>query len=1515
MTWTVANTPVIKGVGLHWSHLVTPLCSVCNSLGYLSLVYKSAGVFSIRKSKRAPLSAQDKFRLAKIYEKKSVPVSRPLAFGRKTWVDVIGKPPFCMPSGSSFLSGSINNSKPVPLVGSVLEIHLISIENSLVDLTGWIGKLAKRLDSLMLAVFQPSPGCQLLVTPLLQNQEKDTVIRVGLGEAISDKTTIIVDPSVSFHVVRLEKLLEELFKSVLSLSACFNGLALAANRFVGVQVFTSGLDSGYLGAGIVIIMNSSLAKHVCRVFEVLSQLLFIKLLFKNKLSVSILGLYAGASLAVRFSQADEINSLIARAVNESFFVVLGSDFNKDESCRCASFKKCLDLGLVNSLVGSQILKRPTWANSRGVRKTIDFMFVFSNLINALVHHDVLDVSKHFDMDHQTVSVSLSLDGLLDTWLNFLHKQANRDRWKFDFKSVNENKWVNFRCAILNNVTIFAEKFFVSEKFSDLDVIWEIVCKIILSANKVFKKKWFRGFDEVFTKESLRALVIQSMISSGMDFSHVCSAFLSARKSYHASKLAESQCAKETNIRSAINKRMESFEVNKGHTIRSMLKRLFHKVVLDHLVVNDEMILEPDLVKSKIDIIMKVFDLPDGKAASLLGIFNELWKYCDKLVLDMLLVLLNSCLTGESVSSPWKEAWVLIIPKPYEWESVLTNTCPIALIKTAHKILSKILSDRISTACSTFNVLHGDNFLVLKGTTTQSLIFVIGSVIENALEKDWKLWLVLQDMQKAYDSVSWEHLEKSLIRIKMCSKFIQFFGNIHRDRTNQVMTDFGLTDDYYAGLFSFFAAGAFVNDTIWVGSSQTTTQHILNVASKFFWVNNISINNDKTVAIPINSRFSSSSLSISGSLISIAKKGESHWYLSIFLSTEGLLKPISYRTQFSFILVSICNKWNALICKSLKLKSGLLLNFPNNMLHHPSFYGLKSFSQVQSECKIVSLVSFVNSDGILGHLLVLVPVHLLSSSVHVYVNASSNFLVDMVCILLDCNLFLSSSLANSFWSCSSILMSSVLDELMFFRSLSSLWRFGVAFVDQLCNYHGTKRLDLRGSIPEWFKHAMAFLNSVNSPSAGSLALDGAVSLNILDFGDFVSICDCLPHVGLSNISVYTDGSLKDLGTTSCKADTAAFFEDIGLGLGIGVLGLMSSTLAKLQAIALALKCILLSSSVQLFSDSQSALDACKSELGLVCPDFHNQCWVERHHIANVVRCKNLSVSWHKIKDHSGISENEHANLIAGAASLSVADNSVVSGNSRHFVHDIYHSICHTCWEVGSGSKFLANNLLSEVDWPYSLLVWHPDLHMATSFTNKLSAGICTYFMKALYYRLPVVVQKRLYNRCYPSVLCLYCGEIETLDHVFFCKVDNSTQSHILESHANSWKTLFGLSHSSFCVLQLLLSCVSDFLVSMALYKGFVFNDWFHEAVSIFHNPKIAGLEVVKFVRSLAYMEKANLILLDDSALVTVSGLASGFFTGVVKLLGITEALGICFGFCKSCLFFLDINGSVSVHIAV
>ncbi|KAG9289995.1 hypothetical protein G9A89_010301 [Geosiphon pyriformis] len=169
----------------------------------------------------------------------------------------------------------------------------------------------------------------------------------------------------------------------------------------------------------------------------------------------------------------------------------------------------------------------------------------------------------------------------------------------------------------------------------------------------------------------------------------------------------------------------------------------------------------------------------------------------------------------------------------------------------------------------------------------------------------------------------------------------------------------------------------------------------------------------------------------------------------------------------------------------------------------------------------------------------------------------------------------------------------------------------------------------------------------------------------------------------------DESLSSLETLDIKAGVAVFFENIDLGLGVEVSGLVFSTITELQAVALALKCISFSSLVQIFSNNQSALNACKSELDLLCPNFQNQCWVKCYHIVGVIHKKSLEVSWHKVKSHLGILGNKHIDVFAKAACSSNwylsyhitkyyirAGGGIVSANSRHFVYNVFQSVYQT-----------------------------------------------------------------------------------------------------------------------------------------------------------------------------------------------------------------------------------------------
>ncbi|KAG9286495.1 hypothetical protein G9A89_014661 [Geosiphon pyriformis] len=802
--------PIFGSVKLSWARLDLVCCEQCGKFGHSALECDAevALAFQSSKSFKKPANLDTHLQLAKLYAKKKVPIFRPVAFGGKFWIQVVSVASVSHGSHDGSGSGSLSfdasspggTPPPFSMVDSLLGTHLAHLEHSVELLSDQILNILLCLNNLSLVLSAPPSSVILSVgtshpsisdslmvddsdlgfnmvldVPLIQpisfsSGNDNSQLGLSSSKVLTSKIGILesklaaLDASIGLILAKLEQMCTGLgplkdvicwhkemnnMISIVTETKLKNGICpWIMNKFVGIRVFTSGLNFGHMGFGVAIIMNNFLARHVCKVSDIPGQFLSIKLLFKNKLSVLVLGLYAESSLA---------------AVNESSFIILGEDFNKDGSHKSASFRKCFDLGLVNSLSGSLFGKEATWANSHGVAKIIDYVFVLSSLVNAILDCDVSGVKEYFDTNHKAVSVSMGLGGLLDAQLNTLHKQVNKNHWKYNF--------IKFKEDMLANAAMFHDEFYAAKMSLDLDTMWghlrQVVC---LSAKNVFKKKWFKGFNSVYNKvlsrfhklellvskivkpshlvshgefaslldtwkgiDPANASVVDSLFLSGSHFDTIHSALAKIRKSYCSSKLSESNHAKESQIKSAIDKRIESFELNKGHTM-----------VLDHLVVGDELVLDPAPVKSKVDEIIEgwtrkrrvVLDVNDEwfcQYCSLGYVFNKAFSGVMGLIdFDKLFGVVSNLLDGKAAGLL---AWVSIISKPYEWEGVLTNTHPIALIETAHKILSKILSDRISLAYSTYNVLCGDNFLVLKGMTTQSPIFAVGSVVEDALEKN------------------------------------------------------------------------------------------------------------------------------------------------------------------------------------------------------------------------------------------------------------------------------------------------------------------------------------------------------------------------------------------------------------------------------------------------------------------------------------------------------------------------------------------------------------------------------------------------------------------------------------------------------------------------------------------------------------------------------------------------------------------------------------------------------------
>src|SRR3954469_2972634 len=140
----------------------------------------------------------------------------------------------------------------------------------------------------------------------------------------------------------------------------------------------------------------------------------------------------------------------------------------------------------------------------------------------------------------------------------------------------------------------------------------------------------------------------------------------------------------------------------------------------------------------------------------------------------------------------KEALISPIPKGKEKEGVLSKLRPIALLEAPRKLFTKILNDRMTEILTEKKILSELNWAGLPGGSTREPISLLNSCMEHANDTRKELWIVFQDMRKAFDSVSKEGLKRAMERIGTPKTLVNIINSLMRGRFNKVILKHRLT---------------------------------------------------------------------------------------------------------------------------------------------------------------------------------------------------------------------------------------------------------------------------------------------------------------------------------------------------------------------------------------------------------------------------------------------------------------------------------------------------------------------------------------------------------------------------------------------------------------------------------------------------------------------------------------------------------------------------------------------------
>jgi ribonuclease HI len=458
------------------------------------------------------------------------------------------------------------------------------------------------------------------------------------------------------------------------------------------------------------------------------------------------------------------------------------------------------------------------------------------------------------------------------------------------------------------------------------------------------------------------------------------------------------------IHEALNKRCENTIKNPTKMINSILNRHKSPVKFDNIKTNDNLITEPNSIKEIIrdhfcnwtalrpvdytifesswsteydpksniqpswysnitqtitieEVQQTIYQLPNNKACGPSGISYEMFKYGGLTLLQHTTELLNQCLIRQQIPKQWKNGHIFPISKKLVFDGDLSSTRPISLIEHIKKLYTKILTNRLNNILTKYNILSPFNYIALPGNSTNIPINILNNIIEDASCNQKELWLLSQDMSKAYDSVNFDLFKLSLQRIQFPTPLINILTNLLFDRNNKVITNFGLTQSYqvqngidqgetitplfwriyYDPLISKISSSikgyqmtttwsenirqnklnklqastsvlAYMDDTLWIAKSKQQLSEIITIATSFFLMANIQVNPQKSVLIS-NTEDLNSIQFINSTITPISSKTPFKFLGCWFTLNNNQKAQIELITKEAFSLSDILNTKN------------------------------------------------------------------------------------------------------------------------------------------------------------------------------------------------------------------------------------------------------------------------------------------------------------------------------------------------------------------------------------------------------------------------------------------------------------------------------------------------------------------------------------------------------------------------------------------------------------------------------
>ena len=206
---------------------------------------------------------------------------------------------------------------------------------------------------------------------------------------------------------------------------------------------------------------------------------------------------------------------------------------------------------------------------------------------------------------------------------------------------------------------------------------------------------------------------------------------------------------------------------------------------------DALMCEGDLTNIECYDVLK--NMPKNKTPGNDGLSSEWYLSFWNIIGAFIVKVLNFGLNKGELSSSQKQAVITLLEKEGKDRCSLKNWRPISLLNLDYKIASKALSVRLCKVIP--KLIHTDQSGFVKGRFIGESVRTIFDIMDFTKINNMPGIMLFLDFEKAFDSLEWNFLYKTLLRMNFGETFVKYVKSLYANISSCVMNN-GISSNYF-----------------------------------------------------------------------------------------------------------------------------------------------------------------------------------------------------------------------------------------------------------------------------------------------------------------------------------------------------------------------------------------------------------------------------------------------------------------------------------------------------------------------------------------------------------------------------------------------------------------------------------------------------------------------------------------------------------------------------------------------